>query len=507
MGKMSLWRRAGAALSVLWRGMEPAAEPKDRPGAFREAVGVSIDADEADWRPLTGDERRDLSPLSKARMREIAYYLWRANPLGNRTVELPLAYLLAEGIKLVVEDEAAQGWLDAFWRDPINKMGTNLPKMMRELAMYGEQCWPTFVNEISGAVRLGYLDPGMIATVLRDPDNGRQPIGVVTRRDAKGRVKKYRVIVNGIDDELFSKRTREIRANDFRDGECFYFTVNDLQNGDGHSDLLPLSDWIDGYDQFLFGELERTLSSRAFVWDVTLKGATPEEVNARAGKITPPKPASVRVHNDSEIWDTVSADLKASDSTEIGRLFRNHVLGGGTIPEHWYGGGSDVNRSTGDSMSEPTFKIFSMRQQVIKAILEEIGTYVVRSRLLAESGKEPDPADAAYHVKAEFPEMVARDTTRYASALQQVVAAAVGASDRGLITEELAVRLIQSVASRLGVDFDAKAELEAARQEAETKSERDLFADPPPPLGKQAQASRAGAGAAEQPEDNGQAGA
>lgn len=485
MVKMSLWRRFGAAFDALWNGQEEPAPAATASAKFREAVGVSIDADDDQWRPLTGDERRDLSPLSKARMREIAYYLWRANPLGNRTVELPLAYLLAEGIKLVVEDEDAQGWLDAFWRDPINKMGTNLPKMMRELAMYGEQCWPAFVNEISGAVRLGYLDPGMIAKVVRDPDNGRQPIGVVTKRDARNRIRKYRVIVNGNDEELFSARTREIRANDFPDGECFYFTVNDLQNGDGHSDLLPLSDWIDGYDQFLFGELERVLSSRAFVWDVTLKGATQDDVNARAGKITPPKPGSVRVHNDSEEWSSVAPDLKASDSTEIGRLFRNHVLGGGSLPEHWYGGGGDVNRSTGDSMSEPTFKIFSMRQQVIKAILEEIGTYVVRHRLLAVAGKEPDPADTAYHVKAEFPEMVARDTTRYAAALQQVVAAVVGALDHGLVTEELAVRLIQSVATRLGVDFDAKTELEAARKEAEAKSERDLFADPPQPLDPQ----------------------
>jgi len=505
MAKMSLWRRLGAAFTALAGGAEEPA-PAEKPAGFKEALGVTVDADEDQWRPLTGDDRRDLSPLSKTRMREIAYYLWRANPLGNRTIELPLAYLLAEGIKLVVEEPKAQGWLDAFWRDPINKMGTNLPKMMRELGMYGEQCWPAFTNEVSGAVRLGYLDPEKIAVVVRDPDNGRQPIGVVTKRDAKGRVKKYRVIVNGRDEELFTERTRQIRATDFPDGECFYFTVNDLQNGDGHSDLLPLSDWIDGYDQFLFGELERVLSSRAFVWDVTLKGATQDEVDARAKKISPPKPGSVRVHNDAEEWNSVSPDLKASDTTDIGRLFRNHVLGGGSIPEHWYGGGGDVNRSTGDSMSEPTFKIFSMRQAVIKAILEEIGTFVVRQRLAAESGKEPDPADATYHVKAEFPEMVARDTTRYAAALQQVVAAAVAACDRGLITEELAVRMIQSVATRLGVDFDAKAELEAAKKEASANSERDLFANPPPPLGKKPQDGKAPPAPAA-PKDSGQAGA
>lgn len=447
------------------------------PQAFREAVGV--DKDEDQWRPLTGDNRRDLSPLTKTRMREIAYFLWRSNPLANRAVELPLAYILSDGIRLSVDDEETQGWIDAFWHDPINRMSINLPKMMRELALYGEQCWPAFVNGVSGAVRLGYLDPEQIATVVRDPDNGRQPIGIVTKRTQKGEVRRFKVIVNGDDAELFTRRTQDIRAT-FTDGECFYVTVNDLQNGDGHSDLLPLSDWVDGYDQFLFGELERVLSSRAFVWDVTLKGATPEEVNARASQIGVPKPGSVRVHNDAEEWSAVAPDLKAVDATEIGRLFRNHVLGGGTLPEHWYGGGGDVNRSTGDSMSEPTFKVFAMRQVLIKYTLEEIGAYVVRRQCEARNRKAPTPDETAFQVKAEFPEMVSRDTTRYAASMQQVVASAVSALDRGLITEELALRLVHSVASRLGVDFDPKAELEAARQENDQRAGGDLFAPPPP---------------------------
>lgn len=412
-------------------------------------------------------------------MREIAYFLWRANPLANRAVELPLAYILSDGIRLTVDNDEAQGWIDAFWRDPINRMDLNLPKMMRELALYGEQCWPAFTNEVSGAVRIGYLDPEQIATVVRDPDNGRQPIGIVTRRDQKGRARRYKVIVNGDDAELFTRRAQDIRAT-FTDGECFYVTVNDLQNGNGHSDLLPLSDWVDGYDQFLFGELERVLSSRAFVWDVTLKGATQEEVDRRAGQIGAPKPGSVRVHNDAEEWAAASPDLKATDSSETGRLFRNHVLGGVTLPEHWYGGGGDVNRSTGDSMSEPTFKIFAMRQVLIKHTLEEIGTYVVRRRREAAGGKAPAPDDAAFLVKAEFPEMISRDTTRTTASLQQVVASVVSALDRSLITEELALRLIHSVASRLGVDFDPRAELEAAR--TEVGQQADLFAPPPSPF-------------------------
>jgi hypothetical protein len=464
--------------------LREAIETKDRFNAamavYREAAGVTVDDDEDQWRRLTGDAKRDLAPLTQQRMQELAVYLWESNLLANRIIELPLAYLLAEGARLVAEDEIVQEWLDQFWADPINQMDLKLPKKVRELALFGEQCYPAFVNPISGRVRLGYLDPSLIETVVTDPDNGEQAIGLVTRRNAKGEARRYKVIVNGPEEELFTLRTRRIRET-FTTGECFFFAVNDLSNGKrGRSDLLAQIDWLDAYDQFMFGELERAGHMRAFIWDVVLKGATAEEVEARAKKITAPRANSVRVHNDSEEWKTEAPDLKAVDSAEIARLFRNHILGGRSIPEHWYGGASDVNRASGDSMGEPTFKDFIMRQTYIGAMLETMGRYVIRSRELAESGREPDLFDPVYKIRAQFPEMVARDTTKYAAALQQVATALVIALDRGILTEETAVRMIENISGRLGVEFDAAEELAKARKEAEKKAEKDVFNDPPP---------------------------
>lgn len=464
-----LMGRIGAAWAALTGG---------GPGGdvLREAVGRTLDDDEDQWRPLTGDARRDLSPLTKARMREISYYLWRANPLANRVIELPLAYILADGTRLVADDEECQAWLDGFWHDPINAMPLSLPKMMRDLALAGEQCWPVFVNEFSGHVRIGYLDPERIETVVRDPDNGRQVIGIVSRRDRKGRSLRFRAIVNG-DEHVFSQRTQEIRTT-FSDGECFYFAVNDLQGGGGHGDLLPLADWIDGYEEFLFGEVERARYTRAFVWDVTLTGATQEEVEARARQMDAPSSGSIRVHNEAETWQSVAPDLKSADSSEMGRLFRNHVLGGATLPEHWFGGGGDVNRATAGEMGEPTFKMLSARQAMIKHILEAMGDYVIRAHWAKHKRSgEPGPEQRA---RAEFPEMVAADTSRYAAALQQVVMAAIAALDRGLITDDLALRMVESVASRLGVDFDPRSEIEEARAQAAAAEAADLFPPPPP---------------------------
>lgn len=438
--------------------------------ALREAVGVTVDADEDQWRPISQGGKRNLNPVTQLRMQELGVHLWKTNPLANRLVELPVAYLLADGVRLVIDDEGAQGWLKAWWNDPINLMDLKLTKKVRELALFGEQCYPVFVNQYSGHMRLGYLDPSRIATVVTDPDNVEQPIGIVTTRDRKGGARRYRVIVNG-PESMFSRRAQEIRQS-FGDGECFYFTVNDLSAASrGHSDLLPVMDWLDAYDHVMFGEIERWDHLRAFVWDVTLKGATKDEVEARARQIVPPSPGSVRVHNDAEEWAAVAPDLKGADSAEAARLYRNHILGSGTLPEHWYGGGGDVNRAVGAEMAAPTFKLFTMRQKYIGHMLEVMAQYQVWRRL-DPTGPLPDPADfdEALKPRVEWPEMVPKDTASFAAALAQVVMAAATAVERGLLSAETAVEVVASVAAGLGVEIDVAAELETARAEAAEKA-------------------------------------
>lgn len=446
------------------------------PVRMTEAAGTTIDADEEGWRRLSGDTTRDLSPMSQARMRDTAVYLWEANSLANRMIELPLAFMLAEGVRLAHEDEVLQLVLDAFWRDPINQMDVKLERKARELAMFGEQCWPTFVNERTGHVRLGYLDPALIETVVHDPDNAEQPIGIVTVKDARGRARRYRVIINGPED-VFTQRTQELRET-FNDGECFFFQVNVLSAGRrGRSDLLSSADGLDGYDEFLFNELERAKDTRAHVWDVTLTGADQALVDKRAKEIRSPGPRSVRVHNENETWLAVTPTLNGGDSEAAARLFRNHALGAGTLPEHWYGGGGDVNRAVGAEMGEPTFKVMSMRQRLWKYMLQMVGAYVLRKYLSARSA-EPAWDDPQLECEAIFPELTARDTTKWAAAMQQVVASTLLAIEGGLMTEATGVALIQAVAGRLGVEYDAAEELAAAKKEKAKRREDDFYREP-----------------------------
>lgn len=447
--------------------------------ALREAAGAGQYDDEEGWTKLSGDTGRDLSPVTADRMREMAFYLWQQNMLANRLIELPVAFLLAEGVSVSADDETMKEVVERFWKDPINAMDIKLPKKVRELALFGEQCWPVFVNEVDGAVRLGYVDPSNIAERIADPDNPEQVIGIITKKDKRGRYLRYRTIING-PESVFTERTQAIRKG-FSDGECFFWVVNDLSAGvSGRSDLTAAADWVDAYETYLFGEIDRADYMRAFFWDVTVTGADQPKINQFLKDNPPPTSGSVRAHNESVAWQAVTPDLKADDAANGARLLRNHILGGLTVPEHWFGGGGDVNRAAASEMGEPTFKVLSMRQTYWRYILEAVLCYVIRQHIIAHIGKEPEWNDARLAVTVTFPELTSSDTTRYAAALQQVVVAVEMAVGAGYMSKQTAVQLISAVAGRLGVEVDAAQELEDAQEERSRAREADVFTGPAP---------------------------
>ena len=449
----------------------------EQPVRLTEGNGQTVDPDDELWTRLTGDGARDLDTLSQERMRTVAVYLWDANVIANRIVELPIAYILGEGARLSANDEALQSVLDGFWRHPINAMDKKLPIKVRELSLYGEQIWPVFVNEVSGQVQLGYIHPSRLKEVVVDPDNPDQPVGLVVTKGVMEKELRYRVVVNG-PEALFTPRTQALRQA-FTDGDVFYFAVNTLSTTRrGRSDLRAPADWLDAYDQFLFGELERYNFLRAFVWDVTVTGADDTKIKEKARSIKAPTPGSVRVHNESEVWKAETPDLQAADTSNGARLFRNHVLGAASIPEHWFGGGGDVNLATAAEMGGPTYKMFSMRQREIRHMLEEVGRFVIRQAIIAKDNREPDWADPRLEVQVVFPEMIPSDTTKYAAALSQVAAACVTSMEAGLLGEAAAVGLLATVAGRLGYELDPDAELAAARERKKRRAEEDSFKEP-----------------------------
>jgi hypothetical protein len=422
---------------------------------LREALpgGGGIDADEHLYRKLTGNISKDLSPIKQERVLQIAYHLYDTNPLAHRICELTKDFVVGEGITYEAKDIRVKQLLDEFWNDPVNLWDLKQHQKALELGLYGEQCYTVAVNEYDGRVRLGYIDPLQIDEVITDPDNCEIITGIKLKgtADRPGRT----LSVVQLDEDPQSD------TYGYLVGECFFFKVNSVSNSSrGRSDLLSLADWLSGYDEFLFNRLDRAALINAFVWDITLKGLTQEEIERWLQNTPPPKPGSIRAHNENVQYQAVVPKLEAHDATNEARMMRNHILGGAGFPEHWFAEGGNVNRATAAEMSEPTIKRLSTRQRYFRYMLEHIFRFCIDQALIHRRL----PREAELEFSVIMPEISLKDISALTASLKRVSDALQVAEDQGWVSRRTAARLFGVLAARLGVDIDVEREL-ADREE------------------------------------------
>jgi hypothetical protein len=417
------------------------------------------------FRRMTANPQRDLTPLAQDRQAEIAYYLWKTNGLATRMLELPRDMIVGGGFKFTAENDDVAEILERFWNDGVNQMDLTLDQRVLELGMYGEQCWPVFVSPHMGRVRLGYLDPTAIEGVQADPENAAILLGVQTKQEVTGKPRRYAIILNEDEETILSTAGRQLRSL-YNDGACFFFSVNRALNATrGSSDLLPLLDWLDAYENWLFDRLEWASQLGAFLWDVTLKGMNQEQIQQWLENNPSPKRGSVRAHNEAVEWQAVSPDLKSADLQAIQKVFLHHILSVRGWPEHWFTAGGDVNRAVGAEMSEPILKTLSKRQGYVKHMLAFKGRYVVRQAINAGLLREKVPVKAkgsegtvlkpaVETFKVEAPEISAKDINRISQAMAGVSAALlIGQSNRWISGED-AAGVFAMLASMLGREVE-----------------------------------------------------
>ena len=420
-------------------------------------VSAAIDLDERIWRPL-GAGAGAISRLAHARMQSLAHELWLTNLMGQRLIEIVTDHVVGEGVSWHSEDERALRTVRAFWSDPVNQMDIRFERLVSELGVFGELLLPLAVSRFEGRVRLGYVSPRLIEEVVMDPDNCALAIGVVLRAEGPGgaarRQRRIRTALGGDPRGYLGAAARRERAR-FTDGEAFLFQINKASDAArGSSDLLAAIDWIDAYERFIFDAVERARLQNSFIYDVTLKGAGPEQIaDWLAENGVAPRPSSVRVHNEKEHWQAVSPDLKGGESGAQGvaKMVRGLLLGGAGIPSHWFAQGEDVNRASAESMDQPTLKKMTRRQRTVRHLLQ-----IMADRQLEEArraGALPGEALRA-GVSPVLPEISVRDAEKISQALSRVSDALATATERGWMSDAAAGQLVRHIAGQFGMSLE-----------------------------------------------------
>ena len=426
---------------------------------FKEAIGRAlqegvsaagmVDSDDALYRQLSRADVKQMNPITYDKMLKIAYYLWQTNPGAFDVIEKIIDFTIGEGVTVKAEDPDVQEIIDGFWCHSVNGLDTvdRQETLVRDLCMNGELILPVAANEADGEVEIGFIDPQRVKSVKRNDENLLIVDSIILTGVGAEESRTHKVI--GMDRNPLSPTFGRLT------GDCFYFAINRVTNQlRGISDLLPLADWLDAYDQFLFNTVERSALLNAWVWDVTLDGMNETEIQDWLKKNKRPKPGSIRAHNQKVHWEAVSPELRAKDNTDAARLVRGQVHWGSAQPEHWAGFGDFANRATAAEMTDPPIKRLTRRQKYIRWMLAYMVRYQIDQAIIKRKLNPPvDPAERRQYLEfaVNMPEMSAKDTVKIAGALSQSMNAVMIAVQENLISRETSLQIFAALASQLGV--------------------------------------------------------
>ena len=443
---------------------------KDEVKQARQSMPISLDYDPKNegYRRMSSEgqenARRDLTPMGQDTMLELAYYLYDTSGLVKRFVRDTRNFALGEGVNYAVDNdddaETAKAVLDETWQDPINDMEHRLEKRVEFLNLLGEQCYPVAVNPHNGHVWESYVDPVNIDAVMQVANFPEIPAAV----KLKGTAGRQGRTLSVIREETDPKKREFGRLT----GECFFFSINNPPNSSrGRSDLIHLFDFVNGFEEGLFDELDRVKGIKAFIWDVTLKGGTEEDIREFLKKNKEPKSNSLRAHNDQVVWDAVSPTLNHADNKALFDMMRSYISACANRPDSWLGSGGKAYQTEADLMGEPTFKDLGSRQRYVKHMIEMQLRFFLDQATLA--GRIRAPKGEKWQVTVNMPEMSTKDLKKIVDGLFTLAQSLLIAETSGWITKETAAEIYANMAGQTGIEIDAAEEIRKTVQGSRSK--------------------------------------
>lgn len=417
---------------------------KEAGGTFLPMVG-SIDPDDADWKRLNA-QKLDMPPEILDRSRRYSYYLYLTNPLAKRLIDLQTAFVAGGDVSIIAEDAEVQAWVDKFWHDKMNNWKMLLPTRVSQLALYGEWVMPVGVQKSTGYTRVGFVNPMDVRDVITDPSNVEDAIKIHVSPTKSSLSLPSEFISMDVVRPIDKLRSKHFgRLN----GQVFFFSINKASDAArGTPDLLSHLDFLSQYDTMLYNIKERATHLNSWLWDVLLTDAGETDIQAflKDFASNPPKPGSVRAHNQKVSWSQIKPELAGTDMVDLTQLFKMHIVGNFGFPEHFTGSSAN-GRGMGAATEEPTFKTLQARQDIIRHIIEYIIQFVIDQRSMVDA----DFARKNQNFIISMPRLTIRDAARVGGAVQRISDALDTAQRNEWLSKEECRTVFLMIADLLGV--------------------------------------------------------
>lgn len=437
-----------------------------------------IDSD--DWRFRNSGTARissDIPSLTQDKHFAVSTYLYQSNPFAHRFVELLNAFTLGEGPVPVAADSAVQDLIDEFWYNDWNDWPNRAMSFGRDLAVYGEQAYMWGELEtLNGIPLLGvqYINPRDIARVVPSRLDRSIPELILLKRgtlpdtnDTTDNPKLKLSVVKGQRDKTGKRRLV---------GDAFLYRINNVADSTrGLSDLFPLADWLQIYNEYQFNMAERLSHMTMYFFDVLYKDASEEEILKFRERLIrqPPRPGTYVVHNDRATIEPKVVDLAGGDLVDVSNSFFSTVITGLGWPTHWTGLPSS-GRGVAEAASDPVLRHFSTRQAFLRSSLSKMVKLQIDIAV----------ASGAFTVANEdfkllFPKLGLRDFQRAGGTAARISQALRDAVETGLLDQATASRLLLLAFEQAGLmreDFDR---IDMRVKKAEDDDSGDTVTVPP----------------------------
>lgn len=285
-------------------------------------------------------------------IQEGAYKAWLSHPVIKKAIRLKRVFACQEGFKMEpkVANEDIQKWLDAHWK--IN-WKDKVEKRYESWLVYGELAFHVpRVNAINGHYEIGQIDRCYIEEVVASPLNMERPEWLRTSQNMEiweDGQKRFQDIFHVVRFDWLEEKFK---------GEVLYLSKNIL-DGDmrGVSDLLPVLDWLDLFDQVMWTEGARIKLLRSMLYHLRLDTTDDDYVENKRKEISnnPPEPGEVYVSNMSEELEVLSPNLNAQDTLKYIEFLLGLIAGTLDMPEHYFYSANTVSKSSAQEMGAPVY--------------------------------------------------------------------------------------------------------------------------------------------------------
>lgn len=459
---------------------------------------LELAMDDVGWRRMSAEGDLEFSRPGLQQIMRVSRIMFLKNPLINRAVTLQAIYVWAQGVTVSSDDETVQEVVDAFMQDERNmvELTGHQARTMKEqdLQVLGNLYFAFFSALDTGATIVRTIPAEEVQEIICSPEDRREVwfykrqwtvdtfdigTGVITQQQRTA----YYPDVNYDPTD----KPEVIGGNPVVWGTPVYHVrvggLSDMKFG--VPETYQAHDWARAYNANLEDWASIIRAHARFAFQLTTQGGAAGVAAAKAKFNTtlgvggsmernpPPLVGSTFIAPQGTELAAVKTAGSVTDPNSARRLLLM-VCSGFGMPESFFGDVSVGTLATAKSLDRPTELKFKDRQELWKAILVKILTYVVNRSKGAANGRLRLVGTTAPQINVEFPPILEHDIAEQMAAIT-AGATLNGSPKAGTIDDDTLSRLILQALGVPNIN-DALELIKKQREEDAAKAEEQTAA-------------------------------